>query len=240
MPTPEEEAVLAAAKEKEAADVVAAKTKDREEIINEIDAKIAARDQALLETIKTMFVPPKAEPKAEEKPAEAEVSSEDFWRDPNAALNKFFATKVEPALKARKDSEVEDTSGLEALVATRKMELKAAVGDEEWKKYGRFFEQISQKTDPKVLKESLGMDAVWRLAKSYGDDSIKKDEETRHARNEAARLHVGGGGPKELEVKIVLSEDEAKVAEAMGLSPELYKRYSKIEEVEIGSDRRKK
>lgn len=240
--TPEEEAAAAAAevekKEKEA-QVEATKKRDRDEVISEIDAKIAARDQALLETIKAMLQPPKEQPKPVEQPP-AEVSSEDFWRDPNAALNKFFAAKVEPALKASRAAETEDTSGLEALVATRKMELKDAVGDEDWKKYGRFFEQISTKTDPKVLKEALGMDAVWRLAKSYGDDAIHKEEETRHARNTDASLQVGGGGPKIVEQKVTLNEDEAKAAEAMGMSPELYKKYSKVEEVEIGADRKKK
>ena len=245
MPTPEEEAALAAEvaekKAKEDAGALALKNKDREDLIAELDAKITARDQALLERIKTMLAPPKEQPKPkEEAQLEHEVTSEEFWRDPSSALNKFFATKVEPALKAYKDSSVEDTSGIEALVATRKMELKAAVGADDWTKYGRFFEQISSKTDPKVLKESLGLDAVWRLAKSYGDDAIRQEEEKRHERNAGANLQVGGGGPKEPEKKIELSEDETKMAESMGLSPELYKKYGKVEEVEIGGARKKK
>ena len=243
MPTPEEEAALAAEavekKAKEDASALALKSKDREDLIAELDAKITARDQALLETIKGMLVPPKEQPKPDEKPsAELEISSEEFWRDPSTALNKFFQTKIEPALRSRREES--DTSGVEALVATRKMELKAAVGADDWTKYSRFFEQIASKTDPNVLKESLGLDAVWRLARSYGDDAIRQEEEKRRERNANANLQVGGGGPKEPDKKIELNEDEAKVAESMGLSPELYKKYSKVEEVEIGGARKPK
>jgi len=215
-------------------------------IFQEIDARIGARDQALLENVtKLLTAQPRAEVKEVAKDeSKIEISSEDFWRDPATALNKFFEAKVRPAIAEQKPKEKdgdEPDSGLIALIETKKMKLKEAVGETEFKKYGPYFENVVTRVDPSLLKDDRGMDAVWRLTKSYADEFIANEETKRQSKLSKAKLESGNSpGTGAGSEPVVLTDDERVVAQSMGISPELYKQYGKPEEIEIGSGRKKK
>ena len=226
----------------------------REELLAEIDARLQTRDQALLGAINqqmTTFAEqmqrsanPQQNKQAEEVQQSLNISPEDFWRDPGSALNKFHEVKVKPILDKMEQNNQNrsqpDPTGIMSLVEVQKMQLAQRVGTEEFTKYQPFLQKVLAKTDPRVIADAVGMDAVWRLTKSYADDYMSKNEQERLRRNAAGSLSSSGAAPNTQQKKVDLNEDQAYVAKGMGISPEHFEEYSKVEEIEIGSNRKAK
>ena len=167
----------------------------KDDIMAELDKRLAARDQAILQGMQQMLetVVGRQEPK---KVVEEPVlpSSQDFFNDPSAAMQKFYEAKVAPLIAERAKPTESDDTAINASIEVEKMKLKERYGPEEYNKYSAFFEQVLQKVDKRVVTQPLGMDAVWRLAKSYGEDAINAEEKKRQERNTKTNLEVGGGG----------------------------------------------
>lgn len=216
----------------------------RNSLVEEFDKKLKERDQSILkgmtdlaESMKEAVISSRTKPTEE---PEIQTSPQEFFNDPMGAMEKFFAAKVGPELKKMQEGKaVENDTGLRAIVEVRKSELKTKYGDE-YRRYEPFFEQVLQRTDPRVVAEPLGMDAVYRLAKSYGEEALQAEEKKRTEIGRKANLETSGKAGGVESQKVDLSADEARVAAAFGLSPELYKKYDTAEEVEIGANRKEK
>lgn len=224
----------------------AAKRQDREEFLAEVDARIAARDKAILEAMQTLAESIKNGKMEEKKPDDTTptdlgVTPEDFWRDPLTSLDKFYKVKIAPAIAEgkKKDDDKTDDAGVQALIETKKLRLKES-NPEEFAKYAPFLDKVAQRTDPRVLATDQGFDAVWRLTKSYSDDFFANEERQRQEKLKHANLMPGTGVTPKKEEEVKYTDDEKAVMESMGLSPELFKKYSSVEEIEIGSGRKKK
>lgn len=254
MPDPEdnvldltnEEKDAKAEKDKLAADAARGTNTEelRNSIVEEFDKKLKERDQSILkgmtdlaESMKEAVVSSRPKEAVE---ADPQMSPQEFFNDPMGAMEKFFAAKVGPELKKISEGKsVENDTGLQAIVEVRKSEIKQKYGDE-YKRYEPFFEQVLQRTDPRVVAQPLGMDAVYRLAKSYGEEALQAEETKRTEIGRKANLERSGIQPGSETTKVELDDQQSKVAAAFGISPELYKKYESAEEVDIGSNRRKK
>ena len=225
----------------------------RASLMGEFDQKLQARDQAMMAAFKELATslrpqaPVVQEQERHEAPKDFEINSDEFWRDPAAAMNKFYQTKVQPALeKMPKQQEVKpDMSGAVALIEINKIRLKDSVPEEEWQKYAPFLDVAMQRTDPAVLTKTEGIDAVWRLTKSYADDYMRAEEakKARPAgvpRGGKLNLESGGQNSPANSEKTQLSEEQRVVAEGLGIGPESWKQYEKAEEIDIGVNRRAK
>src|SRR6266850_5854211 len=154
----------------------------------ELNETLAQRDDALLRAVRegqqTLFDAMNRTRESVREPAKAVdepvVSNEDFWKDPNAAMKQFFEKKIAPLAAQRPQ---QDVTGLMALVETQKLQLRQKVGEAEWKKMEPAITQVFAKTDPRVLSDPGGMDAVWRLTKSYMVEAEDNEKAKREQRN---------------------------------------------------------
>lgn len=217
---------------------------DFEKFMGEVDRRIADRDKAILggfEKIAALLASREEsrETKREEVKEEP-VTQQDFFNDPNAAMQKFFDAKVKPVVERATERQAPNEEVVRTAVEVEKMKLKQNVGDDTWKRYERWFGELEKNVHPMVLTKPGGVDAVWRLAKSYADEAEEREASSRNARNAKANLEKGGAANNNSSKTPELSDEEAKVASAMGISPEEWKKYSVIEEIEVGSNKKGK
>jgi len=212
----------------------------RENLMGELDTRLAARDKAILEGMQQLVASMRETPKPKEPESTGniEITSQELYDNPGAALAKFFEHKVAPILEKAKEAPKDDGATVGTMVEVQKMKLKERVGVEEFAKYSSYLDKVVERTDPRVLADSQGMDAVWRLTKSYADDYISGQETVRQEKVKKAQLERGESAPNK-ENKVELSNEERVIAERMGLSPELYRKYDHSEEVEIGGGKKK-
>ena len=242
----EEQKAAAEAEAKAKANVEAAKQQDRQDMLADIDARIAARDKAILEAMQQLVDSVKSG-----KPSDAKVDDnvteqlgitpQDFWSDPVASLEKFYKIKIAPAIAEGKTKagDKADDSGVQALIETKKIKLKE-LNPEEFAKYSPFFDKVAQRTDPSVLATDQGFDAVWRLTKSYTDDHLASEERQRQEKLQHANLVPGTGVTPKKEDEVKYTDSEKSAMSGMGISPELYTKYSSADEVDIDAGRRAK
>lgn len=241
--------------EEQAGEGNAPKPVSKEEILAELETRLAARDKALLDGMRSLVnevkqAPPQQEPKreapkADEVAKELNITAEQFWQDPITAMNKFYEAKLKPTVEAMAARGAEPAVDLDSRVRLELMQLRDRVvrtrGQEEWDKYENHFMTVLAKTDPRVLATPGGMDATYRLTKSYADDMASEEARKSDDRLRRSNLESGGGGaPRVSSEEVKLADDEKSMAERFGLTPELYKKYSNVEEVEIGGGRKEK
>lgn len=183
-----------------------------------------------------------AEEAAREAQETLNISPEEFWRNPAAAMQKFYEVKVAPLKQAMQKPKTgnQPDAGLQALAETRIQGLWNKLSDDDKKRYGPFLTKVIEQTDMRVLADAKGIDSVWRLTKSHADEFLENQERQRTERNQRANMPGGGGSPKEVTPKTELTKEQAEIAEAFGISPELYAKNSSAYEVEPGGNRKKK
>lgn len=231
--TPEQKA------EREAAELAAKPPKYL--TADEFDERLKARDTALLGALReiTQGMQPQQQQQQErqpEKTQEVEITGDEFLTNPGAAMKKFFDTKVAPVLAQSGQPQVD----VDARVRLEMMNLQQRVKPEDWAKYSQHFQNVIAKTDARVLATPGGMDATWRLTKSYADDMKQEDERVEHEKKQRAQLADGAARPANESAKVELADDEKAMAERMGLSPEDYRKYGSAEEVQVGRQEKKK
>jgi len=209
-------------------------------IMDEIDARLAERDKAILKGMQDIVASVKQSPKQveEKKSDDVEVTQQDFYNDPVGAMQKFFLAKVAPALEKSKEVQP-DPAFLQNQKEVALLKLKDEVGNEMYERYRPFLDRVIEKVDPRILSMPDSRDAIWRLTRSYADDYMADQEKRRHDINQKAALEKSGGIAKTGSEKIELAADEKEIAEKFGIAPELYRKYGSIEEVEIGSAHKK-
>lgn len=217
-----------------------ATTLDPKALLAEIDRRLQERDQAILAGFQKIgeFLQ-QAKPAGDSSVADesAAISPQDFWQDPNKAMEAFYKTKIAPALEKPAGS---DPAVLTTKIDVEVMKLRDHVGADQWNRYRSWFAELAKHTDPKVLAAPGGVDAIYRLAKSYADENESRQEAERHQRNRRANLEAGGGEPGGSGGAMKLNEEEKALAERMGISPELWMKHVASEDVEIGGRRNKK
>jgi hypothetical protein len=216
-------------------------------VFDEIDERLARRDNAILETIKRVVEPvlaQRSEPKASAAhPTGADddfsPTADELVNNPAAVFKRFHETKVAPLLA---EQPKQDNSGQLALLEAKKLELKGSIAPEAWAKYAPYLDNGLSRVDPRVAVANF--DAIWRLAKSYGDDHLAKlekdQQEQRERRNRFASMEPQARLPEPEKESVKLTDEESAVARSMGLSAEDYRKYSQPTEVEIGSGKRRK
>ena len=212
----------------------------RTNLMSELDTRLQARDKAILEGMQQLVASMRepAKPAEPDKVRDVEITPQELYDNPGAALAKFFEHKMAPLLEKVKESPKDDGATVNTMVEVQKMKLRERVGIEEFTKYSSYLDKVIDRTDPKVLADTQGMDAIWRLTKSYADDFISSEEHKRQEKIAKAQLEKGVVTPAK-EARVELSSEEQAVAERMGVSPELYKKYSGVEEIEIGGNKKK-
>src|SRR3990167_5593640 len=242
MTTPEEEAAAAAAAIEAAKEVD--KPLSKQELLEELEKRLEVRDRAILESMQNIANSVRenkqVEPKKEEPTKDLDITADDFYRDPVRAMSAFYQAKVAPLVeKAQKTSEP-DPNAVIARIEVEEMKLRDRVGVEAFAKYKPYYDKVKAQADPRVLAEAAGIDAVWRLTRSYADDMITQQDNERSERIRKIQLKQQRDSCIIKPAKVELSEDERAVAERMGISPELWKQYDHAEEIEIGSNRKEK
>lgn len=211
----------------------------------ELDTYLQHRDQAILGALQATLDSALSRREAShgaqrEAPeaAEPELTKEDFYADPVGAMKKFFEMKVAP-MRASQAPRGPDPVALQAFIATQKQELRSRVGEATFAKYEPGLNAVMQRTDPRVLADPQAFDALWRLTVSYVDDEERKVQGTRSARVRGAALEsASGAGAPTPTPKAKLTEDQAYVAQQMGLSAEDFEKYARPEEIDYGTTRR--
>lgn len=243
----------------EAAALEAEKNKGTPLTVEGLNDFLAQRDQQLINTVQrgtveiithmlqqnpnnTQVSEADARREAERAQEALQISPEEFWKNPQAAMEKFYEVKtaaLKTDLNKRPQGQGPD-HGLTALAETRVQGLWNNLSQEDKDKYGPFLQEVIKQTDIRVLADAKGIDSVWRLTKSHADDVITERERRRTEKNQKANMLGGNGLKAEPESKITLTAEESAIAEAFGLSPELYKKNSVPVEVEPGGNRNKK
>lgn len=219
---------------------------DKPLTIGDFNKLLQARDQALLEGFQRITDSVKQrddrrEEREEKKPTtedvtkELGITKEQFWEDPVGAMGKFYETKVKPIAERGNAGPPVD---LEARVQLELLNLKSRVDPAVWNEYQGHFQEVLKRTDPRVLATPGGMDATWRLTKSYADDM--KDEEARKSgkHKQHAQLSDDTRTENNSSRKPMLSELEADMAERLGISHEDYLANRDSKEIEIGGARK--
>lgn len=214
--------------------------------MEELDTRLKARDQALLEGLREIMTPRQQEQQQQERREEkreqqVEITGDEFFSNPGKAMEKFFESKIKPAIDARGNQEPPvdlDARVRLNLISQRDAVLSKQGGAEEWKRMEPHLMKVLAKTDPRVLAQPGGMDATYRLTKSHVDDMERAEDEKSGKNQEMkskANLEQGGKPPDTGSRGVDLDDDEKAMATRMGLSEAEYKQYGNLDEIEIGS-----
>lgn len=208
----------------------------------DVEARLAQRDQNLLNTVSEVlasafeqYMPSQQQRQQEVQAGERQrppgVTKEEFEADPVGTMERFTNAKMAGLANAIAQQPPADPAARLALIELRKREFYEALPQEDHV-FIPFFEKYILDLSPQQLIDSRGLDAAWRINKSYATDYINYKEQERVYRMEQAQLAQSGGQPRP-RMRARLDPTEQGHAMRMGVSPEDYVDYSAPQIIDI-------